>query len=198
MNAPPHTSDDNHPSSDGCNWLLTDLERELEQRATEIAIARNRAEQTGPTGEERPVTNRTPNHQPVRVARTSLVSPDEQSGELPFHDTEPKHHPGQESPATEPTTAAHTLVTANSREHTDRGTPTVIDTDHIIGPPRLWVPWSPLLTSIAIALLWMAVRTTEPPGLVTVAVMVSVVVCSALLMTGHALTVRATRPGRRR
>ncbi len=153
---------------------------------------------TAATGEERPVTNRTPHHQSAQVARTSLVSPDEQSGVLPFHDTEPKPRQGQESPATEPTATAHTLVTANNREPADRGTPTVIDTDHIIGPPTRWVPWSPILTSIAIALLWTAVRTTEPPGLVAVAVVVSVVVCSALLMTAHALTLRATRPGRRR
>lgn len=148
-----------------------------------------------PSRVERPVRSRMPGSLADWVARISLVSPDEQSGALPCHDTTPQAAIDWTFTPSRPPT--HTFpATANNHAANQRVSATVIDTTEL-PPPRLWVPWSPIMAAAGTWAVYGATRLVDPPGLVALVVMVAVVVCGLLLVAAQTMTTWTTN-GRRR
>ncbi len=151
---------------------------------------------TWPTGTERPVRNRTPKSLSAWVARSSSVSPAEQAGALPFHDTSSTAGIDWTFTPTRPPTRTFAPVNADNREADPPGRSPVVDLDNIDGVIHLTLiraTWSLALSGAALWLVWVVGRVSAVSNAVVTATLLSIVVCGGLLMMAHGLTSRRNR-----
>ncbi len=148
---------------------------------------------TAYTGAERPVRNRTPWPLSTWVARTLLVSPPEQGGALPTHDTPTEQRIDWElSPSRPPT---RTLDTFNATNHaTKQAEPTITGRDHEGSALAVLVrrTWSIALGAVAMWLTWAVVQLVDPADALVTVTITAIGICTALLVTAHAMTERHT------
>ncbi len=146
---------------------------------------------TSPTGTERPVRNRTPKALSAWVARPRSVSPAEQAGALPFHDTTPTAGIDWTFTPTRPPTRKHASVRADKYEAEPPGRSSVVDLDNldvVMHRSVIRATWSLALSGAALWLIWLTGRVSTAPSAVVTAALLSAVVCGGQLVVAHGLT----------
>ena len=151
---------------------------------------------TTTTGGERPANNRTPQSPTAWVARIGLVSPAEQAGALPLHDTTPAAGIDWTFTPTRP--PAHTLhpVTDTRHEAKTPESPAIVDTDRLtrtVGQAVAQATWSLALSAVSLWLVWLAGQTSGSSTAVEALALAAIAVCGGLLIVAHAITSRRTR-----
>ena len=142
------------------------------------------------TGAERPVRNRTPWSLSTWIARTCSVSPPEQGGALPCHDTQVEQRIDWEFSPTRP--PVHTFSFTDNRIEAERVDPAIIDRHHNGNALSTLArrTWSITLGAVAMWLTWATVRLVNPTDALATVTITATGICTALLVTAHAMTKR--------